>query len=358
MPPVGRNDLLEEPYDQVILRFASQKTRNRLKQLKGGPVYEAIMEKVRAKYGRGLEEWKEIEELTSNFQNLAAEQDVPTQDVPTQDVPTKQVDQDVLMQGGRRRKYRGGVPPPTGQPVNIPPPKMPGTPTTTLSQVVINDAMRLWLSFTAALGTPETVGTSVALAAVGVANPAAAGAAFSLANKLVGLAYGLATPTTFTLTVLTALLYRNFGDLLIQKKTPTNLQELLTKLKENLNVAKVKYGSVAMPSADIIAALDKLEKAAAATAAAADAEKAAAEAKTAAATAAAAKAETESIIAVKETIAASQTAVDATIEKSNAAPLNPGAASFVPSGKGGRRTKKGGKKKMRKTRRPARVFKY
>jgi hypothetical protein len=324
MPAVGRNTLLEEPYDKELLQFASQKTRKRLEQSKGTPAYEAIIANVRAKYGPGLEEWKVIQELTSNFQNLAVEQDVP-------------------MEGSRRRKYRGGGPPPPGQPVNIPPPKMPGTPTTTLSQVVINDAMRLWLSFTAALGTPETVGTSVALAAVGVANPAAAGAAFSLANKLVGLAYGLATPTTFTLTVLTALLYRNFGNLLEKKETPTNLQELLTKLKENLNVAKVKYGAVAMPSAEIMAALDKLEKAAAAEKAAAEA-KAASDAKAAAdSAAAAAVAEKEAKVAVEQTITAAQTSVDKTIETPSTA---------------GRRTKKGGKKKMRKTRRPARVFKY
>lgn len=339
MPPVRKGDEpLAEPYDEEILKFASQKTRDRLKQLKRGPVYEAIIAKVRAKYGPGLEEWKGIEDLTFNFQNLAVEQDVP-------------------MDAGRRRKYRGGVPPPTGQPVNFPPPKMPGTPTTTLSQVVINDGKRLWLSFMAALGTPETVGTSVALGAVGVANPAAAGAAFTLANKLVGLAYGLATPTTFTLAVLTALLYRNFGYLLETNETPTNLQELLTELKKNLSGTKGKYGSVAMPSAEIMAALDKLEKAAAAEKAAAEA-KAASDAKAATdSAAAAAVAEKEAKVAVEQTIAASQTAVDATIEKSNAAPLNANADPFQPSKIGGRRTKRGGKKKMRKTRRP-RVFKY
>lgn len=348
MPPVRKGDKpLAEPYDEEILKFASQKTRDRLEQLKRGPVYEAIIAKVRAKYGPGLQEWKGIEDLTFNFQNLAVEQD---------DDPMKQ---DVPMEGSRRRKYRGGVPTPSGQPpVNIPPPKMPGTSTTTLSQVVINDGKRLWLSFMAALGTPETVGTSVALGAVGVANPAAAGAAFTLANKLVGLAYGLATPTTFTLAVLTALLYRNFGYLLETNETPTNLQELLTELKKNLSGTKGKYGSVAMPSAEIMAALDKLEKAAAAEKAAAEA-KAASDAKAAAdSAAAAAVAEKEAKVAVEQTITAAQTAVDATIEKPNAASLNPGAASFVPSGKGGRRTKRGGKKKMRKTRRPARVFKY
>ena len=336
MPPVRKGDKpLAEPYDEEILKFASQKTRDRLEQLKRGPVYEAIIAKVRAKYGPGLQEWKGIEDLTFNFQNLAVEQDVP-------------------MEGSRRRKYRGGVPTPSGQPpVNFPPPKMPGTPTTTLSQVVINDGKRLWLSFMAALGTPETVGTSVALGAVGVANPAAAGAAFTLANKLVGLAYGLATPTTFTLAVLTALLYRNFGYLLETNETPTNLQELLTELKKNLSGTKGKYGSVAMPSAEIMAALDKLEKAAAAEKAAAEA-KAASDAKAAAdSAAAAAVAEKEAKVAVEQTITAAQTAVDATI----AAPLNPNAASFVPD-KGGRRTKRGGKKKMRKTRRPTRVFKY
>lgn len=340
MPPVRKGDKpLAEPYDEEILKFASQKTRDRLEQLKRGPVYEAIIAKVRAKYGPGLQEWKGIEDLTFNFQNLAVEQDVP-------------------MEGSRRRKYRGGVPTPSGQPpVNFPPPKMPGTPTTTLSQVVINDGKRLWLSFMAALGTPETVGTSVALGAVGVANPAAAGAAFTLANKLVGLAYGLATPTTFTLAVLTALLYRNFGYLLETNQTPTNLQELLTELKKNLSGTKGKYGSVAMPSAEIMAALDKLEKAAAAEKAAAEA-KAASDAKAAAdSAAAAAVAEKEAKVAVEQTIAASQTAVDATIEKSNAPPLNANAPPFQPL-KGGRRTKKGGKKKMRKTRRPARVFKY
>ena len=340
MPAVRKGETLAEPYDEEILKFASQKTRDRLKQLKRGPVYEAIITKVRAKYGPGLEEWKGIEDLTFNFQNLAVEQDVP-------------------MEGSRRRKYRGGVPTPSGQPpVNFPPPKMPGTPTTTLSQVVINDGKRLWLSFMAALGTPETVGTSVALGAVGVANPAAAGAAFTLANKLVGLAYGLATPTTFTLAVLTALLYRNFGYLLETNETPTNLQELLTELKKNLSGTKGKYGSVAMPSAEIMAALDKLEKAAAAEKAAAEA-KAASDAKVAAdSAAAAAVAEKEAKVAVEQTITAAQTSVDKTIETPIAASLNPGAASFVPSGKGGRRTKRGGKKKMRKTRRPARVFKY
>ena len=70
--------------------------------------------------------------------------------------------------------------------------------------------------------------------------------------------------------------------------------------------------------------------------------------------AAAAVAEKEAKVAVEQTITAAQTAVDATI----AAPLNPNAASFVTPKPGGRRTKKGGKKKMRKTRRPTRVFKY
>lgn len=341
MPAFRKGDEpLAEPYDAEIIQFASQRTQARLKQLKRGPAYEAIIAKVRAKYGPGLQEWKGIEDLIFNFQNLAVEQD------------------DVPMQGSRRRKYRGGVPTPSGQP-NIPLPKMPGTPTTTLTQNVINDAKKLWLSGMAALGTPETVGTTVALGAVGIANPGAAAGAFTLANKLVGVAYGLVTPTTFTLAVLTALLYRNFGDYLEKKPTPpTDLQELLSELKKNLSVAKVKYGSVAMPSAEIMAALDKLEKAAAAEKAAAEA-KAASDAKAAAdSAAAAAAAEKEAKVAVEETIAASQTAVDATIEKSNAPPLNANADPFQPSKTGGRRTKRGGKKKMRKTRRPARLFKY
>jgi hypothetical protein len=93
-----------------------------------------------------------------------------------------------------------------------------------------------------------------------------------------------------------------------------------------------------MPSAEIMAALDKLEKAAAA-------EKAAADAKTAAAAEAAAAAEKEAKVAVDQTITASQTAVDSTIP------------AETPSA-GGRKTKKRGLKKMRKTRRPARLFKY
>jgi hypothetical protein len=282
------------------------------------------MDKIRAKYGPGLQEWKGIEDLTFNFQNLAVQPET----------------QDVAMSGGKRRKYRGGVPTPM-TPMTAQKPSGPTTVTNTLTQNVINDAKKLWLSGMAALGTPETVGTTLGLGALGVANPSAAAGAFTLANRLVGLAYGLVTPTTFTLAVLTALLYRNFGHLLEKKETPpTSLQELLAELKKNLGTAvgSKKFGSVRMPSAEIMAALDKLEKAAAA-------EKAAVEAKTAAATAAAEAAEKEAKVAVEQTITASQTVVDSTIP-----------AETSPTG--GRKTKKRGLKKMRKTRRPARLFKY
>jgi hypothetical protein len=325
MPAFRKGDEpLAEPYDAEIIQFASQRTQARLKQLKRGPAYEAIIAKVRAKYGPGLQEWKGIEDLTFNFQNLAVESETP----------------DVSMSGGRRHRYRGGVPPMT--PMTAQKISGPAPVTNTLTQNVINDAKKLWLSGMAALGTPETVGTTLALGAVGVANPSAAAGAFTLANKLVGVAYGLVTPTTFTLAVLTALLYRNFGNYLEKKDTPpppTNLQELLTEVKKNLGsaVASKKYGSVRMPSAEIMAALDKLEKAAAA-------EKAAADAKTAAAAEAAAAAEKEAKVAVDQTITASQTAVDSTIP------------AETPSTTGGRKTKKRGMKKMRKTRRS--MFKY
>jgi hypothetical protein len=323
MPAFRKGDEpLAEPYDAEIIQFASQRTQARLKQLKRGPAYEAIIAKVRAKYGPGLQEWKGIEDLTFNFQNLAVESETP----------------DVSMSGGRRHRYRGGAPPMT--PMTAQKPSGPAPVTNTLTQNVINDAKKLWLSGMAALGTPETVGTTVALGAVGIANPGAAAGAFTLANKLVGLAYGLVTPTTFTLAVLTALLYRNFGDYLQKKETPpTSLQELLTEVKKNLGsaVASKKYGSVRMPSAEIMAALDKLEKAAAA-------EKAAAEAKTAAAAEAAAAAEKEAKVAVDQTITASQTAVDSTIP------------AETPSTTGGRKTKKRGLKRKAKTRRS--IFKY
>jgi hypothetical protein len=197
MPAFRKGDEpLAEPYDAEIIQFASQRTQARLKQLKRGPAYEAIIAKVRAKYGPGLQEWKGIEDLTFNFQNLAVESETP----------------DVSMSGGRRHRYRGGAPPMT--PMTAQKPSGPAPVTNTLTQNVINDAKKLWLSGMAALGTPETVGTTVALGAVGIANPGAAAGAFTLANKLVGVAYGLVTPTTFTLAVLTALLYRNFGDYL------------------------------------------------------------------------------------------------------------------------------------------------
>jgi len=332
MPAFRKGDEpLAEPYDAEIIQFASKRTQDRLKQLKRGPAYEAIIAKVRAKYGPGLQEWKGIEDLTFNFQNLAVQPE-------TQDVP---------MSAGTRRKHRGGVPTPM-TPMTAQKTSGPAPVTNTLTQNVINDAKKLWLSGMAALGTPETVGTTVALGAVGIANPGAAAGAFTLANKLVGLAYGLVTPTTFTLVVLTALLYRNFGDYLEKKETPpTSLQELLTEVKKNLGsaVASKKYGSVRMPSPEIMAALDKLEKAAAA-------EKAAAEAKTAAeaqaATQAATTAETEAKVAVDQTITAAQTAVDTTIP------------AGTPSTTGGRNTKKRGLKKARKTRRGIRkpLFKY
>ena len=323
MPAFRKGDEpLAEPYDAEIIQFASKRTQDRLKQLKRGPAYEAIIAKVRAKYGPGLQEWKGIEDLTFNFQNLAVESETP----------------DVSMSGGRRHRYRGGAPPMT--PMTAQKPSGPAPVTNTLTQNVINDAKKLWLSGMAALGTPETVGTTVALGAVGIANPGAAAGAFTLANKLVGVAYGLVTPTTFTLAVLTALLYRNFGDYLEKKPTPpTDLQELLSELKKNLGsaVASKKYGSVRMPSAEIMAALDKLEKAAAA-------EKAAADAKTAAAAEAAAAAEKEAKVAVDQTITASQTAVDSTIP------------AETPSTTGGRKTKKRGLKRKAKTRRS--LFKY
>jgi len=334
MPAFRKGDEpLAEPYDAEIIQFASQRTQARLKQLKRGPAYEAIIAKVRAKYGPGLQEWKGIEDLTFNFQNLAVQSETP----------------DVSMSGGRRHRYRGGAPPMT--PMTAQKPSGPAPVTNTLTQNVINDAKKLWLSGMAALGTPETVGTTVALGAVGIANPGAAAGAFTLANKLVGVAYGLVTPTTFTLAVLTALLYRNFGDYLQKKETPpTSLQELLTEVKKNLGsaVASKKYGSVRMPSAEIMAALDKLEKAAAAEKAAAEA-KAASDAKAAADAAAAAKsAEKEAKVAVDQTIAAAQTAVDATIP------------AETPSTTGGRKTKKRSMKKARKTRRGIRapLFKY
>jgi hypothetical protein len=323
MPAFRKGDEpLAEPYDAEIIQFASQRTQARLKQLKRGPAYEAIIAKVRAKYGPGLQEWKGIEDLTFNFQNLAVQSETP----------------DVSMSGGRRHRYRGGAPPMT--PMTAQKLSGPAPVTNTLTQNVINDAKKLWLSGMAALGTPETVGTTVALGAVGIANPGAAAGAFTLANKLVGVAYGLVTPTTFTLAVLTALLYRNFGDYLEKKPTPpTDLQELLSELKKNLGsaVASKKYGSVRMPSAEIMAALDKLEKAAAA-------EKAAADAKTAAAAEAAAAAEKEAKVAVDQTITASQTAVDSTIP------------AETPSTTGGRKTKKRGLKRKAKTRRS--LFKY
>ena len=334
MPPFRKGDEpLAEPYDAEIIEFASKRTQDRLKQLKRGPAYEAIIAKVRAKYGPGLQEWNGIKDLTFNFQNLAVQPE-------TQDVP---------MSAGRRRKYRGGVPTPM-TPMTAQKTSGPAPVTNTLTQNVINDAKKLWLSGMAALGTPETVGTTLALGAVGVANPSAAAGAFTFANQLVGVAYGLVTPTTFTLAVLTALLYRNFGNYLEQtnkEPPPTNLQEMLTEVKKNLGsaVASKKYGSVRMPSAEIMAALDKLEKAAAA-------EKAAAEAKTAAeaqaATQAATTAEKEAKVAVDQTITASQSAVDSTIP------------AGTPSTTGGRNTKKRGLKKARKTRRGIRkpLFRY
>jgi hypothetical protein len=317
------------PDDQQFLKYASDATRARYNAAnpKGK---DAILRNVANKYRPALEEWEAIK-LTSEFQKF-------------------NIDTNASMSGGKSRKYRGGVPP--APPAPAPAKTNVSTPVANTLETVISDAQRLWLSGAAALGTPGNVAATLTSVAIGIANPAAAAGMFTLANRLVGVAYGLVTPTTFTLTVLITLLYRNFGHLLNKKPTEyTNLQELLSELKKNIPAAKVKYGAVAMPSPEImaaLAALDKLEKAAAAEKAAADA-KAASDAATAAvAKDAADTAEKEAKDAVKLSIATSQNEVDATIQ------------AGTPSTTGGRKTKKRGLKKARKTRRGIRKprFKY
>lgn len=242
-------------------------------------------------------------------------------------------------QGGRRKKMRGG------------------------DLAAVKAALKkLWVEIVTATFTPDNILKAFPVALIAGANPTLAGSLFTAAKFAVGAAAGVClTNAGITAISVGALVYLydvkiDINSLNMNAADKATLTALRDDLKKNLKPGG-KFGSVAQPTQALLDKVEKIRNDQAAAAKAAD-DKA-----KAAAIAAELEKTSKEVAAISDPPSKQDAAIAATAAplNANAPPFvsaNPNAASVVTPKTGGRRTKKGGKKKMRKTRRPARVFKY
>jgi chaperonin cofactor prefoldin len=230
-----------------------------------------------------------------------------------------QLDNGCNLSGGRKKKMRGG------------------------DLAAVKTALKkLWVEIVASTFTPDNVLKSLPVAVIGIANPGAAGAAFSGVKSLLGLASSVClTSSGMTAISIGALLLlydvkfdsSNFQLPNSNQEQLNELNALKDELKKNLPKSTGKQVAISPTPQKVLDTLKKIQDEQA------KASKAAEE------TGKAAAITTELEKVSKETAAISETA---------APPSTPTAQA------GGRKTKKRGMKKLRKTRRGIRapLFKY
>jgi hypothetical protein len=228
-------------------------------------------------------------------------------------------DGSMTLSGGRKKKMRGG------------------------DLAAVKTALKkLWVEIVASTFTPDNVLKALPVAVIGIANPGAAGAAFSGVKSLLGLASSVClTSSGMTAISVGALLLMydvKFDSSNFQLPNPNQeqlneLNALKAELKKNLPKSTGKQVAISPTPQKVLDTLKKIQDEQA------KASKAAEE------TGKAAAITTELEKVSKETAAISETA---------APPSTPTAQA------GGRKTKKRGLKKIRKTRRGIRppLFKY
>ena len=330
-PPDPVASFTPAPQDDSYLQYASDKTRENYDKAddKGKA---AILMNVNNKYKPvvdALEVQGGIFDLIDQLQDCNIGPPPPTMPPPMMDTT----------QGGRRKKMRGG------------------------DLAAVKAALKkLWVEIVTATFTPDNILKAFPVALIAGANPTLAGSLFTAAKTAVGAAAGVClTNAGITAISVGALVYLydvkiDINSLNMNAADKATLTALRDDLKKNLKPGG-KFGSVAQPTQALLDKVEKIRNDQAAAAKAAD-DKA-----KAAAIAAELEKTSKEVAAISDPPSKQDAAIAATAAplNANAPPFvsaNPNAASVVTPKTGGRRTKKGGKKKMRKTRRPARVFKY
>jgi hypothetical protein len=234
-----------------------------------------------------------------------------------------QLDKGCNLSGGRKKKMRGG------------------------DLAAVKTALKkLWVEIVASTFTPDNVLKSLPVAVIGIANPGAAGAAFSGVKSLLGLASSVCLTssgmTAISVGALLLLYDVKFGSSNFQLPNPNQeqlneLNALKAELKKNLPKSTGKQVAISPTPQKVLDTLKKIQD---------DQAKAS---KAAEETGKAAAITTELEKVAKETAAIADT--------TSAPPSTPTAPAVDTVMKtGGRKTKKRGLKKMRKTRRS--IFKY
>lgn len=330
------NTLKASPFSSLpkYLEYASDKTRN--DYINANDIRKAeILKNVINKYKPVVDALKSggIFDLIDQLQDCSIGPPPPP---PPPTMPPPMMD---TTQGGRRKKMRGG------------------------DLAAVKAALKkLWVEIVTATFTPDNILKAFPVALIAGANPTLAGSLFTAAKTAVGAAAGVClTNAGITAISVGALVYLydvkiDINSLNMNAADKATLTALRDDLKKNLKPGG-KFGSVAQPTQALLDKVEKIRNDQAAAAKAAD-DKA-----KAAAIAAELEKTSKEAAAISDPPSKQDAAIAATAAplNANAPPFvsaNPNAASVVTPKTGGRRTKRGGKKKMRKTRRPARVFKY
>jgi len=235
-------------------------------------------------------------------------------------------DGSMTLSGGRKKKMRGG------------------------DLAAVKTALKkLWVEIVASTFTPDNVLKSLPVAVIGIANPGAAGAAFSGVKSLLGLASSVCLTssgmTAISIGALLLLYDVKFDSSNFQLPNPNQeqlneLNALKAELKKNLPKSTGKQVAISPTPQKVLDTLKKIQD---------DQAKAS---KAAEETGKAAAITTELEKVAKETAAIADT--------TSAPPSTPTAQADTVMKTGGRKTKKRGLKKARKTRRGIRtpLFKY
>jgi hypothetical protein len=235
-------------------------------------------------------------------------------------------DGSMTLSGGRKKKMRGG------------------------DLAAVKTALKkLWVEIVASTFTPDNVLKSLPVAVIGIANPGAAGAAFSGVKSLLGLASSVCLTssgmTAISIGALLLLYDVKFDSSNFQLPNPNQeqlneLNALKAELKKNLPKSTGKQVAISPTPQKVLDTLKKIQD---------DQAKAS---KAAEETGKAAAITTELEKVAKETAAIADT--------TTAPPSTPTAQADTVMKTGGRKTKKRGLKKARKTRRGIRapLFKY
>jgi len=296
------SSLPKPPQDATYLQYASDETRQRynVADVRGKA---EILKNVTNKYKPVVDALKVpggIFDLIEQLQDCNIEDETST---------------DTEMQGGRRKKMRGG------------------------DLAAVKAALKkLWVEIITATFTPDNVLKAFPVALIAGANPTLAGSLFTAAKTAVGAVAGVClTNAGITAISVGALVYLydlkiDINSLNMNAADKAALTALRDDLKKNLKPGG-KFGSVAQPTQALLDKVEKIRNEQAAAAKAADD-----------------KAKAAAIAAELE-----KTSKEAAVIAETAAPPSSPIATT-----GGRRTKKRSMKKMRKTRRSIRtpLFKY